>query len=435
MSVMKFNPFDGNGADNTEYAEAIFSGLQKLKLDEDSYSFIGATIRTTFTGRNLSYEVTSGTPFPLPVTGVFDRLEMKVEGSTVWTISGWGMQAEPFFANLTASEEEFLAAFFSKSDRITMTGLADTVRGLGGNDTLFGGSGGDDMMGDNGRDSVLGGGGQDTIYGGAGRDQSFGGAGSDVLFGDDGNDRLYGGNGNDLASGGSGSDSLSGGIGDDTLAGNDEADTVDGGAGNDDLSGNSGDDVLIGGDGEDTLYGLESDDQLSGGTGADSLLGGSGRDRLSGGAAADFLDGEEEADRLSGDAGNDVIYGGEGNDTLYGGAGSDTMIGNAGSDRFVFDTGIGAAQADFINGFETGIDRMLLDKDIFGAAGPAGAALAAGRFRIGTSAQDAGDRIIYDSVTGKLWYDADGAGGAGKVQFALLNSGLALTAADFQVIG
>ena len=61
--------------------------------------------------------------------------------------------------------------------------------------------------------------------------------------------------------------------------------------------------------------------------------------------------------------------------------------------------------------------------------------LAAGRCVTGTAAVDATDRIIYDSVTGKLFYDADGSGGAAaQVQFALLDSGLGLTAADFVIV-
>ena len=44
----------------------------------------------------------------------------------------------------------------------------------------------------------------------------------------------------------------------------------------------------------------------------------------------------------------------------------------------------------------------------------------------------------FDSVTGNLYYDSDGnlngAAGNAQVQFAKLAAGLALTAADFEVI-
>jgi serralysin len=53
---------------------------------------------------------------------------------------------------------------------------------------------------------------------------------------------------------------------------------------------------------------------------------------------------------------------------------------------------------------------------------------------IGAAAQDAQDRIIYNSATGALLYDSDGVGGAAAVQFAELSAGLALTNLDFLVV-
>jgi len=61
-------------------------------------------------------------------------------------------------------------------------------------------------------------------------------------------------------------------------------------------------------------------------------------------------------------------------------------------------------------------------------------ALASGAFRIGKTAVDANDRILYDAATGNLWYDRDGAGGTAAVQFAKLSAGLALTGADFIIV-
>ena len=49
-------------------------------------------------------------------------------------------------------------------------------------------------------------------------------------------------------------------------------------------------------------------------------------------------------------------------------------------------------------------------------------------------AGDSSDRIIYNSATGALNYDADGHGGADAVQFAQLQTGLSLTNADFFII-
>ena len=52
-----------------------------------------------------------------------------------------------------------------------------------------------------------------------------------------------------------------------------------------------------------------------------------------------------------------------------------------------------------------------------------------------TAAHDADDRIIYDTTTGKLYYDADGnLPGASAVQFALLTTHPTLTAGDFVIV-
>ena len=52
----------------------------------------------------------------------------------------------------------------------------------------------------------------------------------------------------------------------------------------------------------------------------------------------------------------------------------------------------------------------------------------------GAVALDANDNIIYNSVAGALFYDADGSGGGAAVRFAVLAPGLALTNADFFIV-
>jgi hypothetical protein len=110
-----------------------------------------------------------------------------------------------------------------------------------------------------------------------------------------------------------------------------------------------------------------------------------------------------------------------GNDVLDGGTANDTLIGGAGSDTFVFSTAL-AANRDTVQDFAPGVDKLRLDDDIFTALTPgvlSADAFASGRGLV--AAQDATDRIIYNTTTGGLYYDADGAGGTAALQFAVLS--------------
>lgn len=89
-------------------------------------------------------------------------------------------------------------------------------------------------------------------------------------------------------------------------------------------------------------------------------------------------------------------------------------------------------EIDSIEDFEQGLDLIRLAGSVFGAL-PAGA-LQAQAFVSGTVASDALDRVIHDSVTGILWYDADGTGAIEAVAFASLTAGLVLSAADILVL-
>ena len=75
-------------------------------------------------------------------------------------------------------------------------------------------------------------------------------------------------------------------------------------------------------------------------------------------------------------------------------------------------------------------EPLLLAHAAIGAPG----ALNANAFVTGTAAGDADDRIIYNSSTGQLFYDADGNGAGSAVLFAQLNGTPTLSASDFQVI-
>ena len=88
---------------------------------------------------------------------------------------------------------------------------------------------------------------------------------------------------------------------------------------------------------------------------------------------------------------------------------------------------------DTITDFNVADDTIRLDDDIFTSGLVAGNSVAGSQFVIGAAALDAGDRIIYNSATGAVYYDSDGTGAAAQIQFAQLSSGLALTNFDFLV--
>lgn len=226
-------------------------------------------------------------------------------------------------------------------------------------------------------------------------------------------------------------DGIDGLAGNDRLDGRGGNDRLYGEAGKDHLLGGSGNDQLSGGDGNDRLHGGSGKDVLWGGRGNDSLHGDTGNDRLSGGTGSDRLNGDGGNDTLSGGSGNDRLGGGSGNDRLNGGSGNDTLSGGTGADQFVFDTRPGRTNVNTISDFDVARDSILLDHDIFGALKTG--ALAPSAFTIGAKAADGNDRIVYDSRTGTLSYDADGSGKGAAVQFTKIDAGLALGASDFLV--
>src|SRR5690606_28721365 len=111
---------------------------------------------------------------------------------------------------------------------------------------------------------------------------------------------------------------------------------------------------------------------------------------------------------------------------------SNVLTGWAGSDTFLFDCALGTWNIDQITDFNVAEDRIALDDAIFTTL-PLGT-LAADAFVTGTAAADVNSRIVYNSSTGAVSYDADGTGGSAMVQFAALSTGLALTNDHFIVV-
>jgi Ca2+-binding RTX toxin-like protein len=232
----------------------------------------------------------------------------------------------------------------------------------------------------------------------------------------------------------SGADRLLGGSGNDTQNGGDGADTLGGGAGNDSLVGWNGVDWLsyaelaaasqgvtvslfslraTGAAGNDTLSGFEN------------IISGAGNDSLVGNGFDNFLTSGSGADRLSAGAGNDSLDGGDGNDVLNGGTGCDS---------FIFATTPSTRNIDVIVGFNVVDDTILLDRATFSAFGGSGN-LDPAAFSTGTAASDTDDRIIFNPLNGRVFYDPDGVGTAAAVQFATLTRMLGiLSHEDFIIV-
>jgi Ca2+-binding RTX toxin-like protein len=419
--------------------------------------------------------------------------------AVTWLNSGTTYAAlyDPREAGITLSGTTGADSYVGTSYGDTLNGLdgndalagrsgADVLYGGGGNDTLEGGLDGDIIWGGTGDDiifandasSPLGSLVGDTLYGEAGQDVIVGSQGNDKMYGGADSDQLFGNLGADTLDGGTGSDTMTGGAGDDTYVVDATGDVVTEAAseGSDLVIASlshtlrpnverltftgTGDFTGVGNDLANILIGNSGNNILDGGTGADAMRGGAGNDRYTfdnvGDTASEELNegldtvvasvahtlrpnfenltiigsatnafGSSVANILTGNALGNVINGKEGNDVLVGGAGADT---------FMFDTALSAAtNVDRITDFNPVDDVFRLGSAIF--TGIPGGVLAAGSFHVGTAAADAADRIIYDQVTGRIFYDVDGLGGAAQVLFAVLDTKPAnLTNADFVVI-
>ncbi len=163
--------------------------------------------------------------------------------------------------------------------------------------------------------------------------------------------------------------------------------------------------------------------RIAAGTQIENAVAGDGNDRI---------DGNLGANKIYGMRGNDILFGNDGDDLMSGGAGNDTLMGGNGSDIFLFDRALNAAtNVDIVQDFNSretvGTDKIWLDISIFSALSLG--ALSADAFSLGTAATDALDRIIYNSTTGALYYDADGLGGVDAIKFAQFDNFFALDSA------
>lgn len=148
-----------------------------------------------------------------------------------------------------------------------------------------------------------------------------------------------------------------------------------------------------------------------------------------------------EEDTIKGNGGKDNLSGLGGNDTLYGGLDNDTLTGGEGRDTFVFYTRLTSKatqpNVDRITDFVVKDDTIGLDDKVFALKADKSGFLLASQFKdMGAKGAklDKDDRIIFDSKSGDLSYDADGAGKGAAILFADIAEAAKLTAADFIVL-
>src|SRR6185503_10876995 len=152
-------------------------------------------------------------------------------------------------------------------------------------------------------------------------------------------------------------------------------------------------------------------------------------------------------ERFAGGSGNASISGNSagqnigavaGNDTVWGAGGVDTLFGGQGSDVFLFRE-TGTANADLLGDFASGLDKITLDAGVMTALGASGNFTANdARFWAAAGASgghDADDRVVYNTTTRQLFYDADGSGAGAAQLVATLQSGATLVATDIVVQG
>lgn len=116
---------------------------------------------------------------------------------------------------------------------------------------------------------------------------------------------------------------------------------------------------------------------------------------------------------VSGGAGKDIISGNAAADTINGGDGVDKLSGGKGADTFIFNATPSSSNLDVISDFKVADgDKLQLASSIF-------------------ASHEFGVNLVYQSSSGKLYYDADGSGAGEAVHFVTLTGKPALSADSF----
>lgn len=404
---------DGRGGADTLDGGA---GIDTLKGGDGNDTYIVDLVRNaTYTTVKLEDTVTE-----LASQGS-DTVQLRLKDGYSYTFAT-GITALTLGLNL-----ENLNASQTASLKLNLTGntLNNTLTGNDANNVLDGGAGADTLVGGAGDDTYVIDSTGDTVIesNGAGTDTLLikiaTAAGSYTLADNVENATLI----NAVAY------SLTGNAQDNVLTGNAYANTLTGNAGNDTLNGGLGADTMLGGTGNDIYYvdnALDVVTELSG-QGTDEVRSTISFDLSSRGANVENLSllgsaiinatGNELNNVLLGNTAANTLDGGAGNDTLSGGLGNDTLSGGTGNDLFVFDTTLGSGNFDTIKDFLSGVDKIVLDDDIFAAF--TGRSVTSSDFTAATVDNLAGHNtaltsngyLTYSTYNDTLYYDADGVGG------------------------
>jgi Ca2+-binding RTX toxin-like protein len=330
------------------------------------------------------------------------------------------------------------------ANKITGTANADTLDGGVGKDTLIGGQGNDTYVVDNTLDVVTetaltGSGTADLIQSSVNYTLSVNvenltltGTAAIKGTGNNVNNTITGNAGDNTLNGGAGIDTLIGGNGNDTYIVDTTTDKItETSTGGTDLVQSSVTYTLLNNLENLTLTdagvingsGNGLDNIITGNASANTLNGNNGNDTLNGAGGNDIVNGAAGNDSLIGDSGNDILTGGTGVDTLTGGAGLD-----------IFKYAASTEGIDSITDFVPADDTIQIVASTFEETLNLGV-LTTDQFVLGAAAGTADHRFGYDSLSGALWFDADGNDTANAlVNIATLSTGLTLTNNDIVII-
>ena len=401
-------------------------------------------------------------------------------GNDVVTVQLGLGDVSPYVLDANAQVETLQAIGYEAE--LTGNRYSTTIKGAGGKDTLSYTAGLSGVA--------------YTLDGGAGDDTLIGGEGDDILIGGEGDDILHLGPNGGIAKGGKGNDyylieSATNNVLEDTegansvgtfytfalpehstgtfvaltllgtmaingtgndlnnhIHGNSRKNTLTGLDGNDVLDGHGGGDTLDGGKGDDTYYARGNETFIeAAGNGFDTIitqtksvvLAANAEIELikttnAGGGYAINLTGSDFGQTLIGNGVANTLDGGGGDDVLLGWAGSDTLYGRSGADTFVLSE-LSSSSFDTIADFNSSDgDTIGLRNTIYHLLPFIEGELQASAFRAnGTGlAEDADDRLIYNTTSGELFFDSDGTGSFSSYKLAVLTGIPTLTAASFE---